>query len=128
MSASPLALGAKKVIDAAWLQGDAYDLSSQAAFALESAQLLQSPETAAELERLRARVAELERLLADYTEPDVDGAGRTYESYQPPVSLSTDCVNCGHTLNWHGKSGCSAGSAPARCGCRDFAPKQDGAR
>jgi hypothetical protein len=60
MSASPLALGAKKVIDAAWLHGDAYDLSSQAAFALESAQLLQSPETAAELERLRARVAELE--------------------------------------------------------------------
>ena len=30
------------------------------AIALESAQLLQSPETAAELERLRARVAELE--------------------------------------------------------------------
>jgi hypothetical protein len=60
MSASPLALAAKKVIDAAWLHGDAYDLSSQAAFALESAQLLQSPETAAELERLRKQVAELE--------------------------------------------------------------------
>ncbi|MFF7946960.1 hypothetical protein [Streptomyces griseorubiginosus] len=76
----------------------------------------------------RDRIAELERLLADYTEPDVDGAGRTYESYQPPVSLSTDCANCGHTLNWHGQSGCSAGSAPARCGCRDFAPKQGGGR
>lgn len=48
MTISPLALAAKKVIDAAWLHGDAYDLSSQAAFALESAQLLQSPETAAE--------------------------------------------------------------------------------
>jgi hypothetical protein len=60
VSASPLALGAKKVIDAAWLHGDAYDLSSQAAFALESAQLLMSPETAAEVESLRARVAELE--------------------------------------------------------------------
>ncbi|NUS78439.1 MAG: hypothetical protein HOV70_19880 [Streptomyces sp.] len=60
MTVSPLALAAKKVIDAAWLHGDAYDLSSQAAFALESAQLLQSPETAAELGRLRARVAELE--------------------------------------------------------------------
>ncbi|WP_326730274.1 hypothetical protein [Streptomyces phaeochromogenes] len=49
MTISPLALAAKKVIDAAWLHGDAYDLSSQAAFALESAQLLQSPETAAEV-------------------------------------------------------------------------------
>jgi len=57
---SSLALGAKKVIEAAWLHGDAYDLASQAAFALESAQLLQSPETAAELKRLRARVTELE--------------------------------------------------------------------
>ncbi|MFF4346742.1 hypothetical protein [Streptomyces sp. NPDC001530] len=30
------------------------------------------------------RVAELEAELADYTEPDVDGVGRTYESYHPP--------------------------------------------
>ncbi|WP_151480657.1 hypothetical protein [Streptomyces albicerus] len=55
MTISPLVLAAKKVIDAAWLHGDAYDLSSQAAFALESAQLLMSPETAAELARLRER-------------------------------------------------------------------------
>ncbi|MFI9824464.1 hypothetical protein ACIHFC_29030 [Streptomyces sp. NPDC052013] len=75
---SKLAMKAKKVIDAAWLHGDAYDLSAQAAFALESAQLLQPPETAAERERLRvalesakrgrrrqrSRVTELERLLA----------------------------------------------------------------
>lgn len=54
MTISPVALAAKKVIDAAWLHGDAYDLASQAAFALESAQLLMSPETAAELERLRS--------------------------------------------------------------------------
>lgn len=53
MSISPLALTAKKVIDAAWQNGPSYDLASQAAFALESAQLLQSPETAAEHERLR---------------------------------------------------------------------------
>lgn len=59
MTISSLALAAKKVIDAAWLHGDAYDLSSQAAFALESTQLLQSPETAAQFERLRTQVAEL---------------------------------------------------------------------
>lgn len=61
MTISSLALAAKKIIDAAWLHGDAYDLSSQAAFALESAQLLQSPESAAELEQARLRVDEVER-------------------------------------------------------------------
>ena len=88
MSISPLALQAKKVIEAAWLNGPSYDLASQAAFALESAQLLQSPELVTELsersfaaaeaavaelkreheenERLRARVTELEAEL--YTE------------------------------------------------------------
>ncbi|MEU6279788.1 hypothetical protein [Streptomyces sp. NPDC047028] len=59
MSISSLAMTAKKVIDAAWENGPSYDLASQAAFALESAQLLQSPETAAELEQLRKQVAEL---------------------------------------------------------------------
>lgn len=53
-------MAAKKVIDAAWLHGPSYDLASQAAFALESAQLLMSPEVAAELVQLRARVAFLE--------------------------------------------------------------------
>lgn len=42
------------------------------------------------------------------------------EDEPAPVPLSTPCNNCGHTLNWHGGSGCSASSAPARCGCRDF--------
>lgn len=60
---SPLALAAKQVIDAAWLHGDAYDLSSQAAFALESTRMLQSPETAAEVAKLRKQVAELESQL-----------------------------------------------------------------
>jgi hypothetical protein len=50
-------MAAKRVIDAAWQHGTAYDLSSQAAFALESAGLLQSPETAAENARLRERLA-----------------------------------------------------------------------
>ena len=65
MSISSLALAAKKVIDAAWLHGDVYDLSSQAAFALESAQLLQSPETAAEHERVRAKYLEAAATVAD---------------------------------------------------------------
>lgn len=60
MTISKLAMAAKKRIEAEWLHGEAYDLATQAAEGLESAQMLQSPETAAELERLRARVAELE--------------------------------------------------------------------
>jgi len=36
-----------------------------------------------ELDRLRTQVAELEADLADATEPDVDGAGRTCEEYYP---------------------------------------------
>lgn len=60
---SKLAMTAKKTIEAAWLNGPSYDLATQAAEALESAQQLQSPETAAELQRLRDRVAELEAML-----------------------------------------------------------------
>lgn len=48
MSISLLAAAALRVINAAWQNGPSYDLASQAAFALDSAQLLQSPETAAE--------------------------------------------------------------------------------
>lgn len=54
MSISPLATAALRVINAAWQNGTSYDLASQAAFALDSAQLLQSPETAAEQVALRA--------------------------------------------------------------------------
>ncbi|MCI3271437.1 hypothetical protein [Streptomyces cylindrosporus] len=61
MTISPLALKAKKVIEAAWLHGPSYDLASQAAFALESAQLLQSPETAAEHAQLLARLTDADR-------------------------------------------------------------------
>ncbi|MFF8290467.1 hypothetical protein ACF068_14730 [Streptomyces sp. NPDC016309] len=63
MTMSRGAMAAKRVIDEAWQHGTAYDLSSQAAFALESAGLLQSPEAAVETARLRARVAELDGLL-----------------------------------------------------------------
>lgn len=68
MTISPLALQAKRVIEAAWLHGPAFDLASQAAFALESTQMLQSPETAAEdalsahaVQLAEASVAELRR-------------------------------------------------------------------
>ncbi|WP_406200040.1 hypothetical protein OG331_24995 [Streptomyces sp. NBC_01017] len=42
---SKLAMLAKKTIEAAWLNGSSYDLATQAAEALESAQLLQSPDS-----------------------------------------------------------------------------------
>ncbi|MCM1943196.1 hypothetical protein NC239_33845 [Streptomyces sp. G3] len=68
MSISPLALAAKKVIDAAFVNGPAYDLASVAAFALESACLLQDPETAAAreqaVETARAAVAVAESSVA----------------------------------------------------------------
>jgi hypothetical protein len=51
---SKLAMLAKKTIEAAWLNGSSYDLATQAAETLESAQLLQSPEDAAELAAFRA--------------------------------------------------------------------------
>ncbi len=56
---------AKKVIDAAWLHGPSYDLASQAAFALESAQLLQSPEIAAEHAELRTSLEKRTELLRE---------------------------------------------------------------
>ncbi|MEU0199173.1 MULTISPECIES: hypothetical protein [unclassified Streptomyces] len=62
---SKLAMLAKKTIEAAWLNGSSYDLATQAAEALESAQLLQSPETAAEQERLRTELAQRTQDLAD---------------------------------------------------------------
>ncbi|MGW2933985.1 hypothetical protein ACWDA7_19525 [Streptomyces sp. NPDC001156] len=64
MTLSPLARTASGVIRAAWSQGRIAALSDQAAEALESAQLLMSPESAAELDQLRTRVAELEQQLA----------------------------------------------------------------
>jgi hypothetical protein len=91
MTISPLALKAKKVIEAAWLRGPSYDLASQAAFALESAQLLQSPETAAELARLRkyaenrqSREEELLATMGQYdllTAPDAWALGMTVISH-----------------------------------------------
>ena len=87
MTASKLALAAKKVIDAAWLNGPSYDLSSQAAFALESAQLLQSPETAAELKRLRDRVTELETAASDQQRKGFQAAIEVMRQEKLPMSV-----------------------------------------
>jgi hypothetical protein len=62
---SSLAMLAKRVIEAAWLNGPSYDLATQAAEALESAQMLQSPETAAETMRLEAAAQEIRHLHTD---------------------------------------------------------------
>ena len=60
-SPTPTELLALKTANAALMSPDSsYDFASTIVFALGSAQLLQSPETADELARLRARVAELE--------------------------------------------------------------------
>jgi len=60
-SPTPEELTALRVAEAALLTADSsYGFASVIVFALGAAQLLQSPETAAELARLRVRVAELE--------------------------------------------------------------------
>ncbi|MFI6530465.1 hypothetical protein [Streptomyces uncialis] len=96
---SKLALLAKRTIDAAWLHGSAYDLSSQAAFALESAQLLMSPEVAAELVALRERVAALEMQTRAAGACDVCG--------DVPELWCPDCAAC--------RSGCLGGRDDTLC-------------
>lgn len=60
-SPTPTELLALRTANAALMSVDSsYDFASTIVFALGSAQLLQSPETAAELARLRAQVSELE--------------------------------------------------------------------
>ena len=139
MTISSLALAAKKVIDAAWLHGDAYDLASQAAFALESAQLLMSPEVAAELEQLRAQVAALleerhstnealddavQALRADRDEPAAPYVSRLL----PPRDAVCARPECGHSgeEHHHGDTKCWAhlpkkhGDPITICGCSGF--------
>ncbi|KUN02782.1 hypothetical protein AQI95_24900 [Streptomyces yokosukanensis] len=58
MSISPLVLKATQVIEQQWLHGPAYDLATQAAVALESAQLLQSPELVTEVAEAAVLAAE----------------------------------------------------------------------
>ena len=63
---SKLAMLAKRTIEAAWLYGSSYDLATQAAEALESAQLLQSPD----LEVIIYRASWDSVTLHRYTNPD----------------------------------------------------------
>ena len=75
------------------------------ALALDSAQLLMTPEMAAELERLRARVAELEVAVES---PEL-------------------CADCGHMEDAHsndGETDCTAsGARLASCCCSYFIPR-----
>lgn len=41
----------------------------------------------------------------------------------PETGGAQNCANCGHGKGQHGPDGCSASSAPARCGCRSFVAK-----
>lgn len=102
MSISKLALAAKKVIDAAWLHGDAYDLSSQAAFALESAQLLQSPDTAVETQRLTRQVIELQENVK-HAARAATGARREADLLRERVSEPHGCKYCGEAERSHGR-------------------------
>ncbi|MFI9154555.1 hypothetical protein [Streptomyces sp. NPDC053367] len=71
---SPLAMQAKRLIDATWLNRPPYDLSSLAAEALESAQMLQSPETAAERAAAEVAVRVAEETLAELKREHAENA------------------------------------------------------
>lgn len=108
MTTSPTSAerAALKVAQAATMTPDAsYDLVSAVVFALGSAQLLQSPETAAELEKLREQVARLSKQ-ADRVRTDELRAGdRVWHPYEMscftvgsvPVALNVD-------LRFHNRS------------------------
>jgi hypothetical protein len=102
MTISPLAAKAKKVIDAAWLHGDAYDLSSQAAFALESTCMLQSPETAAECERLARQAVELQHKL-EQAQKAAARAECERDLIRERVSEPYGCTYCGVAKGFHGR-------------------------
>jgi len=93
MSISSLAMKAKQVIEAAWLHGPSYDLASQAAYALESAQLLQSPETAAEHAHYRSAF-EAQRSRAE----TLDGLLRTAQDRVAELETEREKL-----ARWHGE-------------------------
>jgi hypothetical protein len=74
---SPAVRAARKVAAAAMESpASAYGVIDTIVFALDSAQLLQSPETAADLARLRERVTELEAALASLRRLVTEGGER----------------------------------------------------
>ncbi|MFF5980893.1 hypothetical protein ACFY78_18810 [Streptomyces olindensis] len=125
MTISPLALEAKKVIDAAWMNGPSYDLSSQAAFALESTCMLQSPETAAETMQLREQCESYRLQLNELSREHERVVARLAE-YERPVdedpiryTLTERAEeHCDHP-NGYGPNGCA--------GCGSFRPDEDDA-
>ncbi|CAL9303072.1 hypothetical protein [Streptomyces sp. SudanB91_2054] len=101
---SPLAMTAKKVIEAAWLNGPTYDMAVQAAEALESAQLLQSPETAAELARLRADQAANDREYEAATARIAELEAQRDRRRDRLVVLQNDALNMRGSLSPNGQA------------------------
>ncbi|MEU1141831.1 hypothetical protein ABZ392_33985 [Streptomyces sp. NPDC005885] len=93
MSLSQLAMLAKKTIEAAWLTGPSYDLATQAAEALESAQLLQPPSAEPEAQEKSSRTT------ADATPAGFFRPGRMYTRdlpFRTPEDRPTfECVGVG---------------------------------
>ena len=91
MTISPLALKAKKVIEAAWLHSAAYDLASQAGFALVSGRVPQARQKGTELEKLRARVAELETAPTSVYRAEHPDSGITLGHYGTEKAAREHC-------------------------------------
>jgi hypothetical protein len=72
------------------------------ALALESAQLLMSPETAAELERLASQVVELQNAMSEHRN-DAARARRERDLMRERVSEPNGCAHCGEAKRSHGR-------------------------
>lgn len=97
---SPEARAARTVaLAAVESPASAYGIADAVVFALDSAQLLQSPEIAAELARLRARVTELERSAAPAAASQPGEAcacapHRKFECGHCELDVCQDCGRC----------------------------------
>jgi hypothetical protein len=72
------------------------------ALALESAQLLMSPENAAELERLASQVVELQNAMSEHRN-DAARARRERDLMRERVSEPNGCAHCGAAKRSHGR-------------------------
>ncbi|MFE5658322.1 hypothetical protein ACFQ9H_19295 [Streptomyces sp. NPDC056517] len=106
MKHAELLAAARRVLWQTW-NSSSEEIGASGAQGLLDAGMLVEAGGAGELERLRARVAELESTPADLTEPDVDGAGRTHAEYYPtqapdvpgpvgdPIAYCPTGISCG---------------------------------